>query len=94
MKSNSAQYKYIAAIAVVGVLLVALGFGVLSQEESQLGALTKPIIPQVDFKFDVYCPIGSVSQLKAINSALGYSTKAISFNFKSHDQVYVVIAKA
>lgn len=94
MKSNSTQYKYLAAVAVVGLLLVAIGFGTFSQEEKTYPIASSLTIPQVDFQFDVYCPITNANELKIINNALGYSTKVLSFDFKVHNNVYVVIAKA
>lgn len=94
MKSNSNQYKYLAITAFVGLVLVALGFGAFSEAESTHPIANNPVIPQVDFNFDVYCPITNSKELKIINDALGFSTKVFSFDFNIHKNVYVVIAKA
>ena len=53
-----------------------------------------PIISQVEFRFDVYCPIDSYERLAKINEVLGLNRSVINVNLKRNRNFYVVIAKA
>ena len=94
--NNTSNTKAVAAAGfLVLLLLLALGYGLAEkQAESIQNAINaNPIIPQIIFQFDVYCPVDSDSKLAIINQALGFTTKAIDIDFSKNKEFYIVIAK-
>lgn len=95
MKAYATQAKWTAAIAVVGALLLAVGYQFYGLEQQKPTKNLEPaiIIPQIFFQFDVYCPVDSAERLAAINEALGFDRSALDFDYNANQQVFVVIAK-
>ena len=96
MKAQGGNYKTVSVVAFLGALLLAVGYNFYTPETSETSSdvQTSAFIPKIDYNFDVYCPVDSAEKLKQINSALGFNSSALDFNFRTNEQVYVVMAKA
>lgn len=80
-----------AVVALIAVLLLALGFSV----SSYLNEPQEELTPVVAFQFDTYCAINNLRNYNLVNAELkNRGISALNFDYSLNSFIYVVIVEA